>query len=811
MMKKPVVHVISQSHIDIAWLWPYYPETIHDCVKLTFTRAVDNLKMHNEYTFAQSQVPLYKAAEEFLPELFSEIARHVKEGRWDIVGGAYVEFEGGEPCGESLARQYLFGQRYFIGRFGVKVKVEWLPDSWTIPWQLPQILKKSGINYLVFYRGSRGEDLFWWEAPDGSRILACRPPKGSFAYRPFPKMEELVSKIHGKYGVENIPIIIGSGDHGGGPTYQEIRNIQYIKEALKPEIEVCFSTPHRFFQSLSQEASGLPVLKGELDWELVGDLTNCAKLKERNRLSEVKLLTAEKFASIAMLLADMKYPQFELNSAWEKVLFNQFHDIIGGSVIPSGQAEAVEAYDAAFKTAEEALEEALRGISSLIDTSDSELSIVVFNSLSWSRTDLVETELNLPEGWRNIMIEDPDGTTVPFQVIERCKEEEETRLKIIFIAEDVPPLGYRVYRVIHNGENNLETSPVRASDRELENGFFNIRISEETGNLESIFDKENTKELLKESCYGNVLKLIEDPGDSEGRLIPGIDRSNRFPGSMRRIESKESIQVTENGSVRARLIVRRVHGYSRYVQEIAAYSRIKRVDFRLTVDWNEVHTALKVEFPLNITSPVLNVGIPYGSSFRVPNGEEQPFQQWIDISETDESYGIALLSDTKYGYDSEHNVLRLTLLRSPTEPSYNTDRGTHVVKYALYPHTRGWKTGSVTQKSYEFSNPLIAILERKHSGVLGKVGSFISVEPKDTIIECVKKAEDDQSLILRLFEHMGVKNNCEILLNLNKTLRKAYKTNILEDEVLEEVKVYGNRLSFSLNPYEICTIKIVFE
>jgi alpha-mannosidase len=810
-MGKPVVHVISQSHIDVAWLWPYYPETIYDCVKLTFIRAIDNLKMHEDYTFAQSQAALYKAAEEFLPELFSEIVRHVKEGRWDVVGGAYVEFEGGEPCGESLVRQYLFGQRYFTRRFGTKVRVGWLPDSWTIAWQLPQILRKSGIKYLVFYRGSIGEDLFWWEAPDGSRILACRPLKGSFAYRPFPEIRELVDETRRRYGVENIPMIVGSGDHGGGPTYQEIRNIREVKDALKPEIEIRFSTPHQFFESLSKEASGLPVLKRELDWELAGDLTNCARLKEGNRLSEVKLLAAEKFSSIAMLLAGMKYPQSELNSAWEKVLFNQFHDIIGGSVIPSVQAEAGKAYEAVLRTAGEVLEKALQEISSLIDTSDSELSIIVFNSLSWSRTDIVETEFNLPEGWKNVRLEDPDGATVPIQTTECCDEKGERCLKIIFIAENVPPLGYKVYRVVPANGNVYETSPVKASGNELENRFFRIRVCGTTGDLESVFDRENLRELLEKNNHGNVLKLIEDPGDSEGRLTPGVDRSNRFTGIARKIESKGSIRVAENGPVRAKLTVKKAYGNSTYVQEVAAYSRIRRIDFRLTVDWNEVHTALKVEFPLNITSPLLNVGIPYGSATRIPNGEEQPFQQWIDMSEADGSYGVALLSDAKYGYDSEHNVLRLTLLRSPTEPSYNTDNGRHVVKYALYPHVGEWKTSSVVQKSYEFSNPLLLRLERKHGGVLSKTGSFISVKPESAIIECVKKAEDGESLVLRLFQHTGVRNSCEILLNLDKTLKKAFKTNLLEDEVLEEVGVYANGLKLSLNPYEICTLKIVLE
>ncbi|MBO3841936.1 MAG: alpha-mannosidase, partial [Candidatus Brockarchaeota archaeon] len=525
----------------------------------------------------------------------------------------------------------------------------------------------------------------------------------------------------------------------------------------------------------------------------------------------VLLLTAEKFSSIAMFLAEIRYPQFELNSAWEKALFNQFHDIIGGSVIPSVQIEARKSYDDALRMASEALEKALREISQMVDTSDSELSILVFNSLSWSRTDLVETELNLPDGWKNVKLIDPYGAAVPIQVTGRREENGKTCLRLVFIAEDVPPLGYKTYSVARAEENCLNTRPIKASDRELENSFFRIRASQTTGNLESVFDKENNMELLEDGSHGNVLQLVEDLGDSEGRLVPGVDRSNRFTGSTWDIESKESIEISERGPVRARLTVKRVYDNSEYLQEVAIYSGIRRIDFNLTVNWREVHRALKVKFPFNITSPVLTVGIPYGSAIRFPNGEEQPFQQWIDVSKADGSYGVALLSNTKYGYDSKHNVLRLTLLRSPTEPSCNTDEGTHIVKYALYPHEGSWKAAGVLKKSYEFSNPLIVFSERRHAGVLGKTGSFINVEPEDIVVECIKKAEDDQSLILRLYEHAGVKTACEISLNLNRMLIKADKTNILEDEVLEEVEVHGNRLKLSLNPYEICTIKIVLK
>jgi alpha-mannosidase len=810
-MDKRIVHIIGQSHIDVAWFWPYYPETIYDCVKLTFTRAVDNLKMHDEYTFAQSQVPLYEAAEKYFPELFAEIMKYVKEGRWDIVGGMYVEAEGGEPCGESLVRQCLFGQRYFSKKFGVKVKVGWLPDSWTIPWQLPQILKKSGMDYLVFFRGAKGESLFWWEAPDGSRILACKPLRGFFGHRPFPNLEDLAFDISRRYGVKNIPMIIGSGDHGGGPTYQEIQNIKELKASLTPKIEIRFSTPHQFFEALSKEAEGLPVLKDELDWELVGDLTNCARLKQENNLSEVTLITAEKFSSIAMHFTGMPYPQAEFNTAWEKVLFNQFHDIIGGSIIPSAQEDAHKLYNEAIQTGGKVLGESLRSISSIIDTSDGGLNVIVFNSLSWNRTDLVDVELDLPDGWKEVKLLDPEGREVQVQIVERCEREGKVHLRLIFIVENVPSLGYKTYRVVPAEGGKCDVDSIKITEEEIENDFFKVRVSKTTGHVESIFDKENNIEVLDGNAKGNVLQLIEDLGDSEGRLIPGIDRSNKFIGHSWSIDSKTSLEVSERGPVRAKLTVRRASNNSTYMQEIVVYSKIKRIDFNLTVDWHEIHKALKVSFPLNITNPVLTAGIQYGDANRIPNGEEQPFQRWIDMSEADKTHGVALLSNSKYSYDARNNIVRLTLLRSPTEPAYNVDWGIHNIRYSIYPHKGDWRSSEVVQRSYEFNHPLIALVEKQHEGILRKVGSFLQVEPKNVIIDCVKKAEDDENLILRLYECTGVETEAEVTLNLNRSIKDAYKTNILEDKILEKIKVYENKLKFPLKPYEIATIKIVLK
>ena len=826
------ISIIGQSHIDVAWLWPYDPETIHDAVYCTFRRAVDNLERHREYFFAQSQALLYEATEKYFPELFSKIRDYVKEGRWDVVGGMYVEVEGAEPCGESLVRQCLLGQRYFKEKFGLKAKVAWLPDTWTFPWQLPQILKKCGMDYLLFSRwGDGGNDILWWEAPDGSRVLAYKGwySKYHFRHRPFPDLEELARRMSQRYGVTNILVIIGDGDHGGGPTYQEIANIKEVADELKPRIEVRFSKPSSFFEELAKEAHNLPVIRGELGSALGGALTTSAEIKKNNRLSENLLLTAEKFSLIASILTGGAYPQADLNESWKKVLFNQFHDIIGGCIIPAAQEYTNNLYKEVKERALGIISNSLKAIASLINTisrGSNSISIIVFNPLSWSRTDLVEVEAEIPRDWKSFTLVDPEGKVIPYQILEAREENNSLHVKFLFIAEDVPSIGYKTYTMLPGGDNTSISvqNPIKVTKEILENEYFRIEVSQKTGYVKRIFDKVNNREVISEPEEGNLLQLIEDLGDSEGFLyipresmreeefVEEVKRMNKYFGNVWNIDTTPTIEVLEDGPVRGRIRISRVALGSTYIQEIMVYSRIRRIDFKLTVDWNERHRALKVAFPVKIVNPRVAVETQYGYVIREPNELEQPMLRWVDISEADGSFGVAILNDSRYGYDIRDNhIVRLSILRSPTWPAYNVDKGLHEVRYSLYTHRGDESLIDVIRKGYEFNNGLIPIVEKPHEGRLGCVGSFISITPENLVITAVKRAEDDGDVVLRLYETMGRKTEGEVSFNIGKKIKSAYKTNLLEDEILEEVKIEQNKVKFLVGPYEIVTLKVSLQ
>jgi len=811
------IHICGQSHIDVAWLWRYDPETIHDCCKLTFTRAIDNLRLDKDYVYIQSQAVLYETVEKHFPEIFAEIAKYVREGRWVIVGGMYVEPDCGIPCGESLIRQCLFGQRYFKSKFGVTCRIGWLPDTWIHNWQMPQILKKCGMDYFCFSRGAKGEEIFWWEAPDGSRVLAYRLRWGKFKVdprptygKPDPDLKEFILEVFRRYGLKDAMMIIGAGDHGGGPTYQEIQNVKKVASDLEPEIQVKFSRPDGFFDKIVKEADDLPVLKDELDFELVGDLTNCARIKKRNRLAENLLLSTEKFSLIASKLSGFEYPEKQLNRAWRNILFNQFHDIIGGSVIPEAERDAHILYDETFDIGNDLLRKALESIMSKVCMDGDEMAIIVFNSLSWVRSDVVDVELKVPSSWKSINIIDPEGKPVPLQIIKHGRN---GKLRVLFEAEDVPSLGYKIFRVTRGEVPIGHEGELRAEKDLLENRFYRVSINE-IGLVDSIIDKKNGRELIAGSLGGNLLQLIEDMGDSEGRLIRYtsdgriFNRSNVFVGKAWNITSKPTVRVIENGPVRARVRITRSFKTSRYTQEVILYSRLDRVDFNLRVDWHEIHSALKVGFPFNISDPTFTYEIPFGAVTRPISDEERPLQRWIDVSESDGSYGVTFLNDSKYGCDYRDGMVRLTILRSPTWPAFNTDEGLHEIGYSLHPHIGDWIRGDAVRKGYEFNYPLIPYVKSISKVEMPFSFSFIQAEPENLIVTAVKKAEDTEDVILRLYETAGKRADARITLNLYRGISSAVKTNFLEETVLEEIEVSGDTVNFNVNPHEISSIKI---
>ncbi len=829
------MHIIPQAHIDLAWWWRYNPETLHIIVKHTLETAFENMEKYPDYTFTYLQVPAIEPLEELYPELFYKLRYYThrkealgnrirnpgasgSEGRLAIGSGLWCEIDGCLPCGESLVRQCLYGKRFFEKQFGIDVKTAWFQDAWTHPWTYPQILKKSGIDSYMFSRPrGEGEQMFWWQSPDGSQVFAYKPFK--IDGESLPPQQEIDSRLmdmNRQYGVIDDIILTGVGNHGGGAIKADVERMKNImakrdsrpsKNNLPPKL--MFSTPSRFVKAVMNKAHTFPVVNDELTPSIRGAYTSVGEIKKGNRDCENLLITLEKFSSIAFKLGVAKYPETCIFDAWKKVMINQFHDTISGTDIPPSIDDALLRYKEVLETGTEMLEKTLKAIGTRINTEGQGLPLIVFNPLSWQRTDVIETEIELSNPVNNLQVFDNRGNRLATQITHSKKKNAKYQVRFLFITEEIPPLGYKCYWV-RSVKDALESGSIlKARINEMENEFFNITIDPVSGCLKSVFDKQHKREVLDKLAKANQIQIIEDFGDSEGFLKSpeGVSKYNFWTGLSRETDKDPEIELIENGAVRIVLQVKKKFELARFVQRIKIYPKIHRIDFDLVIDWQGKNKMVKVAFPLDVRSPEATYEIPYGTIERPSKGEEHVAQKWVDISEND--YGVSLINDSRYGHDVTENVIRLSVLRSPDKPVKTTDEaGIHRLKYALYPHAGSWQEANVMQRGYEFNNPLIAVVDSVHRGALPPVHSFIEITPKNLILSVLKKAEDSEDLVLRFYETEGKKCTANIIFSEHLPIDAVYKIDLLENAV-EDVKSNERGFNAKAGAFSIESFKLI--
>jgi len=834
---KSKVFMIGHAHIDLSWLWTR-SETIIDVIPRTFWNAVRLAEKHG-MRFSQSSAQLYKWVEEYYPDLFEKIRELVAKGLWDVVGGSWDEFSPLLVSGESLVRQYLYGKRYFMDRFGVDVKVAWLPDSFGFPWTLPQILKKSGIDYFMTHKlkwqVQRNNPpipfphhVFWWESPDGSRVLSYHTVGG---YNGDVREAYIVGQLgvlKAKHGLNMLMYLYGHGDHGGGPTEDMVLRAKEIAE--KGVVDLRFARAEEFFREVEKTTGcssvNIPVVNDELYVKTHrGTYTTEAIVKVSNRRCENLLMNVERLSVIAGLFG-AAYPAEELRRLWELLLLNQVHDNLDGTSIEQAYQDGVVDYLKIKLEGGRLLDRAVKTIASRVDTSKLGRSLIVFNSLPWSRDGVVEVE-----GLDDVMLVDSEGSPVPVQ------HDAETG-KLIFIARGVPGLGYKAYSIREAGGEDAETD-LRAEGLTLENSFLKVVVDESTGDLVSVYDKVNGVELLDGGKGGNFLKLFIDRPPNAPRGEPAW---NIYLGPADDPETI-SVELVEKGPVRARVKVVKRFGTSRFTIYISLYAYTPRVDFEIRAFWNEEYRFAKIGFAPSFKPPYATYEIAYGAiqryahTFReappvkleLPPREweeadmlkfEVAAQTWVDVSKPDGSFGFTLFNNGRYGFSYDGETLWLSFLRAanrplPLMPLQWTDRsskpwvGEHVLRYALQPHKGGWKALNPARLGMEFNNPLIAVVEDAHPGDLPPRHGFMEVSPGNVVATVVKKAEDGDEVVVRLFESIG--EECEAELRLWFEPREAWETDLVEwDKYVEPVKysAAGAVLKLRVKPFEIKTLKL---
>ena len=646
LAKQFSLYLVGHAHIDMNWLW-LWPETKEVC-RATWTQALKFMEEFPEFRFSQSQPGAYLAIEQEYPELFKQIQAAVKAGKWEPTGAGWVENDMNMPSGEALARHCLLTNAYYTEKFGRGSDTAWAPDTFGHAWTVPSILSDAGYKHYYFCRCGKGYPLFWWEGPDGSRLLADN--LGSYGEQVRPDRAGWALDTDNLLGVPQAMVIYGVGDHGGGPTREDLTWATKLQqEPMFPKVQ--FATTDDYFGAVEkQPGTRIPVVKDELNFIFQGCYTTHADIKRWNRELENILPTAESLAAIASNWG-APYPQDSFTQAWRNTLFNQFHDIFDGSAIHGSYEYSGQLASQALKIADDSVNQSLETLAAKIDTRRVDTSrpglptlkqdlpaVLVWNPVAWVREDYVEATIPTASKWagakatfsRFVPNAASEGlnysglSTGPAQVIASDPDGEGFRTTVGFIAS-LPAMGYQVYHLV-------EAEAPEGEDA----GSFTLQ----------------TGERLQGSYTGTKLGLAQQSGLPGAEGLAKLQMLHEAPGGMSAwnlgpiaktedLDKVVSIRTLAAGPVCQRMAITRKWGKSTLVETVAGYDGLERLDFDLDVDWQETGNAtdggpfLKAAFELPVQNPRATFEIPWGSIERATDGQEVPAQKWIDLAETE--------------------------------------------------------------------------------------------------------------------------------------------------------------------------------
>jgi len=752
------VTAVGHAHIDSAWLWPVR-ETKRKCAR-TFSNQLRLMDRYPEHRFACSQAAQYQWMKDQYPSVYGQIRRRVGEGRWEPVGGMWVEPDTNVPSGESLVRQVVYGKRFFADEFGFESHELWIPDVFGYSAALPQIAAQAGVTALVTQKMSWNDtnvfphSTFWWEGHDGSRLLAHFPPANT--YNGDFSATELVASQDNFKDHERSELSLyafGYGDGGGGPTAHMLEYGRRMRDLPGlPQVHV--GSVSGFFEELRNEAGPLATWVGELYLETHrATLTTHADVKRANRRGEEMLRAAEMWSVAAGL---DRRP--ELDRAWKLLLLQQFHDILPGSsinwVYEDTARDHADVLDAAGRVVAEAQAAVAPGSGGLF----------AFNASTHDRSEVVEL---------------PDG-----------------RLSVA----SVPGCGWGPV----GAESSVQLSPVEVGDGWMGNDRLRVAWDPD-GLLTSVWDRRAGREVLAPGQQGNLFQVHEDHPQAFDAW--NVDRD--YLDQVTDLRAVESIDVVESGPLRVGVRFVRRFGESLITQTMRLDAGSPRLEFHTDVDWHERHRFLKVAFPLAVRSARATYEIQHGHVERptVANTSwdvarfEVCGHRWADLSEP--GYGVALLNDCKYGYDIRGNVMRLSLLRGPGYPDPEADQGPHHFAYALLPHAGDLRgAGRVVEEAESFNLP-ISIVAGGGGGHAGR-GRLISVDRAGVSIEAVKWADRAGGVVVRLCEVWGSRGPAAVTLNV--PFVAVTRTDLLERD-LENVPFHGSTVDLELRPFELVTLR----
>ncbi len=775
------VAAIGHTHIDCAWLWTL--KQTKEKVQRSFSTVLELMRQYPEYKFMSSQALLYKFLKEEAPEVYEKVKEMVKEGRWEVEGSMWVEADCNLSSGESLVRQILYGKKFFRNEFGVENRILWLPDVFGYSAALPQILKKSGVDWFVTSKISWNDtnqmpyDTFKWYGIDGTAINTYfltaqnqdrNPPKRYTTYvgQTDPQM---IAGTYNRYSQKELSdealLTFGYGDGGGGATAEHLEMAR--REAMGipglPNLKHDFAG--NFLSRLEKNIENnrlLPSWRGELYLEYHrGTYTSIAKNKRNNRKAEFLYLDAELNSTLANELLGCEFPKKTLLDGWEKILTNQFHDIIPGSSIRQVYEQSDIDYKEVFENGNAVNDIAKQSIAANIDSTS---GFVVFNPNSY-QTD------------GSVVI---DGKTV--------------------WVKNIPSKGYGT---VTEYKDNCE---VLINGKTVETKLLRVEF-DDNWIITSIFDKENCREVLKNGLKGNELRVYADHPDS----YDAWEWQEYSKDSYTVLEDYESAEVVTDGIRKGIKIIRRFRN-SVIEQTVWFSDETALIDFDTVVSWQEHHIMLKAAFPVDINADKATYEIQFGSTERPMHYNtswdrakfEVCAQKYADVS--DGGYGVSLINDCKYGHDIHDGVMMLSLLRCATWPYPEADIGEHKFKYALYPHCGTLTQSDTVKQAYYYNNPMTAIKACGSKTMIRNRFSAVKLDRENIVAETVKVSEDSNDIIIRLYESQNRKCSAEILTDFD--FDEAYLCDMSENNIMK-LNTENKKIKLDFGGFEIHTVKLI--
>lgn len=810
------LYMISNAHFDTQWDWDVQT-SIDQYVKNTLEGNFNLFEKYPDYKFNFEGAIKYMFAKEYYPDLYKRLRGYVSNGRWHISGGSVDANDVMVPSAESIIRNFLLGQDFYKKEFGIKGGSDiMLPDCFGFPYSLPTLAKYCGVV------GFHTQKLTWgsaynyddfphyglWKGVDGSEIYAVYKPgayvtqyKENLSYNGDVLTEILANKQ--KLGTSKTVRYFGTGDRGGSI---DESTADWLEKSLSSNgpVKVNVVTPDEFFSGISaDERSKLSVWDNELPMTAhgAGCYTSQSILKYWNRKGELLADATEKSSVFANYLGGLPYQSAAIHDSWIRLLWHQFHDDLTGTSIPKAYSFSCNDHVTNQLTLSNILNNAVGAISRKMDTQVVGIPIIVYNPLSIQREDVVEAKVNLETEPQSISVYNPLGEVVPTQMIEF----KNGVLSFIFKA-NVPSLGYATYdlRINDNSAAALPSS-LNLTTNTIENSEYIVKINT-TGDVYSILDKKQAnKELLKSPI--RMAQLSDQPGFWASWEV-SWDDVVRTPYAY--INDNVNLSIAENGPLRSTLKISRSKNGSQFVQFIRLTSGVNedRIDFVNEVDWQTKGTLLKAVFPLNASNSKATFDLSIGTierGNRANNLYEVCGHQWADLTDSGNLYGVSILNDCKYGWDKQdNNTLRLTLIHTPAVGSDRQfqqyqDLGLNKFVYSFYRHMGKWNETTQWQAA-KLNQPLLAYEASKHSGDNGKSVEFVRLNTNTVAIKALKKAENSEDLIVRVYELTGA-NHDNVELTFPANIVSAKEVNGLEEEI-GVAAFSGNKISFPISKYQ---------